>query len=157
MRGTLAAFVKPCLALALLVGGPGSAENEVMPTLVSPSCCALMPLKARSRTSSCEPSQSLQGRPNPWTPALAMCRSIGVPQMMQKNQMMPQMMPQMMQSSWTPTVAMQTATSIGIPQMMQNNEMMPQVMQNLKQSPMMPQIMHAMQNQMEMILRRRSS
>ena len=44
MRGTLAAFVKPCLILAHLVGGPGSAENEVMPTLVSPSCCALMPL-----------------------------------------------------------------------------------------------------------------
>ena len=69
---------------------------------------------------------------------------------------MPQMMPQIMQSSWTPTVAMQTATSFGIPQMMQNNEMMPQIMQNLKQSPMMPQMMHAMQNQMEMILRRRS-
>ena len=67
-----------------------------------------------------------------------------------------QMMPQMMQSSWTPTVAMQTATSIGFPQMMQNNEMMPQMMQNLKQSPMMPQMMHTMQNQMEMILRRRS-
>ena len=61
---------------------------------------------------------------------------------------------EMMQSSWTPTVAMQTATSIGIPQMMQNNEMMPQMMQNLKQSPMMPQMMHAMQNQMEIILRR---
>ena len=74
--------------------------------------------------------------------------------MMQNNETMPQMMPQMMQSSWTPTVAMQTATSIGIPQMMQNNEMMPQMMQNLKQSPMMPQMMLAMQNQMEMILSR---
>ena len=95
-----------------------------------------------------------------WTPTLAMRCSIEIPQMMQKNEMMPQMMPQlmpqMMQSSWTPTVAMQTATSIGIPQMMQNNEIMPQMMQNLKQSPMMPQMMHAMQNQMEMILRRRS-
>ena len=40
-------------------GRPRLAENEVMPTFVSPSCCALMPLKARSRTSSCEPSQSL--------------------------------------------------------------------------------------------------
>ena len=49
---------------------------------------------------------------------------------------------------------MRTATSIGIPQMMQNNEMMSQMMQNLKQSPMMPQMMHAMQNQMEMIRRR---
>ena len=41
---------------------------------------------------------------------------------------------------------------MGIPQMMQNNEMMPQMMHNLKQSPMMPQMMQAMQNQMEMIL-----
>ena len=44
MRGTSAVFVKPCLLLALLVGGPGPAENAMMPTLVSPSCCALMPL-----------------------------------------------------------------------------------------------------------------
>ena len=45
MRGTLGVFVKPCLALALLVGGPSSAENEVMQTIVSPSCCALVPPK----------------------------------------------------------------------------------------------------------------
>ena len=32
MRGTSAVFVKPCLLLALLVGGPGPAENEMMPT-----------------------------------------------------------------------------------------------------------------------------
>ena len=32
MRGTLAVSVRQSLTLALLVGGPGSAENEVMPT-----------------------------------------------------------------------------------------------------------------------------
>ena len=74
MRRTLAAFVKQCLTLALLGGGPGSAENEVMPTLVSHLCCALMPLmNARSSTSSREPSEeSLPGRPGRWTPTLAM-------------------------------------------------------------------------------------
>ena len=88
------------------------------------------------------------------TPTLAMRCSIGVPQLMQKNnkmmlQMMPQMVPsQMMQSSWTPTVAMQTQTSIGIPQMRQTNDMMPQMMMhNLEQEMVL---------RMEMILRRRS-
>ena len=88
------------------------------------------------------------------TPTLAMRCSIGVPQMMQKNKMMLQIMPQMvvppqmMQSSWTPTAAMQKEASIGIPQMRQTNEMMPQMMmQNLKQEMVL---------RMEMILRRRS-
>ena len=87
------------------------------------------------------------------TPTLAMRCSIGVPQMMQKNKMtlqiMPQMVPpQMMQSSWTPTVAMQTEATIGFPQMRQTNEMMPQMMmQNLNQDMVL---------MMEMILRRRS-
>ena len=72
---------------------------------------------------------------------------------MQNDNMMMQMMPhvvppQMMQSSWTPTVAMQTETSIGMPQMRQTNEMMPQsMMQNLKQEMVL---------RMEMVLRRRS-
>ena len=87
------------------------------------------------------------------TPTLAMRCSIGVPQMMQKDKMMLQIMPQMvppqmMQSSWTPTAAMQKEASIGIPQMRQTNEMMPQMMmQNLKQEMLL---------RMEMILRRRS-
>ena len=72
----VAVFVKPCMILALLlVGHPGSAENEVMQTLlVHPSCCALVTLKAVSGPASGKPSQrSLQqARPEGQTATLAM-------------------------------------------------------------------------------------
>ena len=165
MRGTLAAFLKPCLILALLVGGPGSAEFEVMPTPPASHqrrVCKADPAAGRLH-SRCvlfqvhwPPPQidDAEERDDAADVADAYTRDLLLhlgPTDDEEDQddAVDGAAADEMQSSWTPpTVAMQTETSIGMPQMMQNNEMMPHMMmQNLKQEMLL---------RMEMILRRRS-
>ena len=166
MRGTLAVSLKQCLTLALLVGGPGSAENEVMPT--PPANHQKRVFKAdpaagrlHSRCVDQGPSgpqiDDAEERDDAADDADAYTRDALLhlgptddegDQDDAADDAADGAAADEMQSSWTPTVAMQTETSIGMPQMMQNNEMMPHMMmQNLKQEMLL---------RMEMNLRRRS-
>ena len=163
MRGTLAVSLKQCLTLALLVGGPGSAENEVMPTPPAShqkrvckadraagrlhSRCVLIQVHCPPQIDDAEERDDAAEVADAYTRDLLL--HVGpTDDEEDQDDAADGAAADEMQSSWTPTVAMQTETSIGMPHMMQNNEMMPHMMmQNLKQEMLL---------RMEMILRRRS-